>query len=130
MRIGSYELKIEKRLALAGWEAAIISIFAIIFALALFSIIFILAEINPLLAYREIFSYAFANPYGLPLTINRFVFILLCTSAFIIPFRAGLWNIGMPGSFTPGRWALSQYCLPLAERHFLPLIFPLQFSSH
>jgi len=102
MRIGSYELKLEKRLTLTGWEAAIISILAIIFALALFSIIFILAEINPLFAYQEIFSYAFANPYGLPLTINRFIFLLLCTSAFIIPFRAGLWNIGMPGQLYVG----------------------------
>jgi ABC-type uncharacterized transport system permease subunit len=102
MRIGSYELKLEKRLTLMGWQAAIISILAIVFALALFSFIFILAGINPLLAYREIFSYAFANPYGLPLTINRFIFLLLCTSAFIIPFRAGLWNIGMPGQLYAG----------------------------
>jgi len=102
MRIGSYELKLEKRLTLTGWEAAVISILAIVFALALFSFIFILAEINPLLAYRETFSYAFANPYGLPLTINRFIFLLLCTSAFIIPFRAGLWNIGMAGQLYAG----------------------------
>ena len=102
MKIGSYELKLEKRLALTGWEAAIISIMAIIFALALFGLIFILAGINPLSAYQEIFSYAFANPFGLPLTINRFIFLLLCTCAFIIPFRAGLWNIGMAGQFYAG----------------------------
>ena len=102
MRIGSYELKLEKRLTLAGWQAAIISILAIIFALALFSFLFILAEVNPLSAYREIFTYAFANPYGLPLTINRFIFLLLCTCAFIIPFRAGLWNIGMTGQLYSG----------------------------
>jgi ABC-type uncharacterized transport system permease subunit len=102
MRIGHYELKLEKRLTLGGWEAAIISILAIIFALALFSIIFILAKINPLFAYQEIFSYAFVNPYGLPLTINRFIFLLFCTSAFIIPFRAGLWNIGMTGQLYAG----------------------------
>jgi simple sugar transport system permease protein len=114
MRIGSYELKLEKRLTLIGWQAAIISILAIIFALAVFSFIFILAEINPLVAYQEIFSYAFASPYGLPLTINRFIFLLLCnrfiflllcTSAFIIPFRAGLWNIGMPGQLYAGALA-------------------------
>jgi simple sugar transport system permease protein len=102
MRIGSYELRIEKRLTLTDWEAAVISILAIIFALALFSIIFILAGINPLFAYQEIFSYAFANPFGLPLTINRFIFLLLCTSAFIIPFRAGLWNIGITGQLYIG----------------------------
>ncbi len=102
MRIGSYELKLEKKLTVTGWQAAIISILAVIFALALFSLIFILAGVNPLLAYQEIFSYAFANPYGLPLTINRFIFLLLCTSAFIIPFRAGLWNIGMTGQLYAG----------------------------
>ena len=102
MRIGSYELKLENRLTLTGWEAASISLLAIIFALALFSFIFVLAGVNPLLAYQEIFSYAFANPYGLPLTINRFIFLLLCTSAFIIPFRAGLWNIGMMGQLYVG----------------------------
>ena len=102
MRLGSHELKLEKRLALTGWQAALISILAIIFALALFSFIFILAGVNPLFAYQEIFSYAFANPYGLPLTINRFIFLLLCTSAFIIPFRAGLWNIGMAGQLYAG----------------------------
>ena len=102
MRIGSYELKLEKRSTLTGREAVIISILAVVFALALFSIIFILDGINPLLAYQEIFSYAFANPYGLPLTINRFIFLLLCTCAFIIPFRAGLWNIGMAGQLYAG----------------------------
>lgn len=102
MRIGSYALKLEKRLTLASWRTAIISILAILFALALFSFLFILAKINPLFAYREIFTYAFANPYGLPLTINRFTFLLLCTCAFIIPFRAGLWNIGMTAQLYTG----------------------------
>ena len=105
MRIGSYELKLEKRLTLTGWQAATISILAIVFSLAFFGLIFILAGINPLLAYKEIFSYAFANPFGLPLTINRFIFLLLCTYAFIIPYRAGLWNIGMAGQLYVGALA-------------------------
>ncbi|MFN2289594.1 MAG: ABC transporter permease [Anaerolineae bacterium] len=102
MRIGSYRLRMEKRLTVSGWEAATISVLAVIFALALFSIIFVLAGVNPLVAYREILSYAFANPFGLPPTINRFIFLLFCTFAFIIPFRAGLWNIGMAGQFYVG----------------------------
>jgi simple sugar transport system permease protein len=75
-------------------------------------LIFILAGNNPLFAYREIFSYAFASRYGLPLTINRFIFLLLCTSAFIIPFRAGLWNIGMTGQLFVG--ALGTFAVLLA----------------
>jgi simple sugar transport system permease protein len=75
----------------------------------LFGFIFIFAGINPLAAYREIFTYSFASPFGLPLTINRFIFLLLCTCAFIIPYRAGLWNIGMAGQMYVG--ALAAYAV-------------------
>lgn len=109
MRLVGFEYKLQKRMSLSGIQAATISILAIIGALTLFSLIFILARINPLVAYREIFSYAFASPYGLPLTINRFIFILLCTFAFIIPFKAGLWNIGMAGQLYTG--ALAAYAV-------------------
>jgi len=109
MRLGGYKFKLQKRVSLSGWQAATISLLAIISALALFSLIFILARINPLVAYREIFSYAFASSYGLPLTINRFIFLLLCTFAFIIPYKAGLWNIGMAGQLYTG--TLSAYAV-------------------
>jgi len=105
MRLGHYRWKLEKRLGLSGWQAALISLLAIAFALLLFSLIFLLDGINPWQAYREIFGYAFANAYGLPLTLNRFIFLLFCTCAFIIPFRAGLWNIGMTGQLYVGTLA-------------------------
>lgn len=105
MRIGNHELTLEKRATLSGWHAAMLSILAIIVALALFSIIFVLAGVNPLEAYQEIISYAFLNRFGLPLTMSRFIFLLFCTYAFIIPFRAGLWNIGMTGQLYIGALA-------------------------
>lgn len=105
MKVGSYRFKLERRVTLSGWEAALISILAIVVALLLFSLIFVLAEVDPVSAYEEIFTYAFANRFGLPLTINRFVFLLLCTAAFVIPFRAGLWNIGMTGQLYAGALA-------------------------
>ncbi len=106
MRIGDYRLALERRVVLSGWQAASISILAIVVALFLFGSIFLLAGINPFDAYREIFSYAFFNPFGLPLTINRFVFLLLGTYAFIVPHRAGLWNIGMTGQLYAGALAV------------------------
>ncbi len=118
MRIGSHELKLERRVSLSGWQAAGISILAILVALAIFSIIFILAGINPLTAYVEIFSYAFANPFGLPLTMNRFIFILLCTYAFIIPYTAGLWNIGMAGQLYAGSLGVYAVLLALGVKEF------------
>jgi general nucleoside transport system permease protein len=117
MRIGSHTIMLEKRFILSGWQAVMISILAILIALALFSIIFIIAGINPLVAYREIFSYAFVNQFGLPLTINRFIFLLLCTFAFIIPYRAGLWNIGMTGQLYAGAIGVFAVVVAFGGRH-------------
>ncbi len=112
MNISGYGIKLEKRVTLSGWQAASVSIFAVLVALILFSMLFLLGGVNPIGAYQEIFSYAFASRFGLPLTINRFIFLLLSTYAFTIPYRAGLWNIGMAGQFYAG--ALSVYAVLLA----------------
>jgi len=106
MRLGSYEVKLEKKARVTGWEAAIISLLAIVIGLALVGLIFLQAGVNPLTGYRAIFSYAFVNKFGLPLTINRSIFILLCTCAFIVPMKAGLWNIGMAGQLYGGALAV------------------------
>lgn len=124
MRIGSNELKLEKRVSLSGSQATTISILAIIVALLLFSLIFIQAGINPLDAYQEIFSYAFASSFGLPLTINRFIFLLLCTYAFVIPYRAGLWNIGMAGQFYVGALSVYAVLLVLGVKDFNTVLLP------
>jgi simple sugar transport system permease protein len=112
MKIAGFEIMLKKRETLAGWKAALISILAVITALLIFSLVFVQADASPWEAYKEIFDYAFFNPFGLPLTINRFIFLLLCTCAFIIPIRAGLWNIGMTGQLYAG--ALSAFAVMYA----------------
>lgn len=105
MSIAGFRIKLIKRAVTTNRQAAVISVLAIIVALILFSLVFIMAGINPLMAYQEIFSFSFFNSFGLPLTINRFIFLLFCTYAFIVPFRAGLWNIGMTGQLYAGTLA-------------------------
>ncbi len=112
MRRGRYSVRLEKRVAPGRFQAAIIWLLATLTALVLFGVIFVLAGVNPLLAYREIFRMGFANRFGLPLTISRLIFLLLCTYAFILPFRAGLWNIGMAGQLYMG--ALGAYAVLFA----------------
>lgn len=102
MKIGPYEIKLEKRTTLSNWDATKIAIIALIASLAIFSIIFIQAGVSPIDAYKEIFLYAFRSDYGVPLTVHRFVFLLLCSLAFMLPFRAGLWNIGATGQMYAG----------------------------
>lgn len=112
MRLGSYEVKLEKKVRITGLEATTISLLAILIGLALVGLIILQAGANPLTGYRAIFSYAFFNAFGLPLTINRAIFILLCTCAFILPMKAGLWNIGMAGQLYGG--ALAAFGVALA----------------
>lgn len=135
MTIGSNTFKLEKRLTLTNAQAAIISINAIIVALFLFGFLFLFAGGSPFEAYWEIFSYAFANPFGIPLTISRFIFLLLCTYAFIVPYRAGLWNIGMSGQLYAGALAVygALFLLGIgktSEAHLTPwLVFPMMLVA-
>ncbi|MEB2334494.1 MAG: ABC transporter permease [Anaerolineaceae bacterium] len=107
MKLAGYTLKLEKKASFSGLEAILISVVAIAFALFLVGFIFLQAGVNPAEGYKAIFTYAFANSFGVPLTINRAVFILLSSFAFIVPIRAGLWNIGMAGQLYFG--ALSAF---------------------
>jgi ABC-type uncharacterized transport system permease subunit len=112
MRLGGYDVRIEKKVRITGLQATTISVLAIVIGLALVGLIILRAGVNPLTGYRAIFSYAFVNAFGLPLTVNRSIFILLCTCAFIIPMKAGLWNIGMAGQLYGG--ALAAFGVALA----------------
>ena len=105
MTVAGYHFRFQRRTTLPGWKAALISILAILFGLLLFSLIFLQADQSPVEIYKQIFGYAFFNPYGLGLTISRFIFLVFASYAFIIPFRAGLWNIGMPGQLYMGMLA-------------------------
>ncbi len=107
MTLAGYTIKLEKKASFTGWEAIVFSALAIAFALFLVGFIFLQAGVDPAKGYLEIFSYAFFNSFGVPLTINRAIFLLLCTHAFILPMRAGLWNIGMAGQLYLG--ALSAF---------------------
>lgn len=102
MKIGNHEIKLQRRVGLPWYSAAIISLLSIVAALLIFSLIFIHSGVSPLTGFKEIFQFAYMNRNGLALTINRSIFIFLCTSAFIIPYRAGLWNIGMAGQLYAG----------------------------
>ena len=110
MRAGSYELVLEPRQGLPPVYAALTAVGAIVLALALSSFLFLSAETSVLSAYRTVFSYAFFNPHGLTATIQRSIYLLFCTFAFLVPLRAGLWNIGLPGQVFAG--ALAAFAVP------------------
>jgi len=129
-------LKLERRLVLTGRDAVKISIYSIIATFVIFSILLMLTEVwnekeqkwervNPLEAYKEIFSFAFDPEFGLGLTIRRGMLLLFATLAFILPLRAGIWNIGGEGQFylgTVGAFGVAYALSDLPSGALIPLM--------
>ncbi|MCS7125941.1 MAG: ABC transporter permease [Aigarchaeota archaeon] len=108
------KLKRERIVVLTGREAVSISVLSLAVAFIVFSGFLMYEGADPIEAYRNIFSFAFDQKLGLSTTLHRGFFILFATLAFIIPMRAGLWNVGMEGQFylgTIGAFAVA-YTLP------------------
>lgn len=110
MRLGSYELAVERTEAASPARVALGAVLAVALAFLLASFLFWTPEAGPWAAYRIAFGYAYLNPSGLLATLHRAVYLLLCTLAFLIPLRGGLWNIGMPGQVYAG--ALAAFAFP------------------
>lgn len=110
MRLGRYELTLEPRPALPAIYTLLTAVAAILLALALSSFLFLSADATLLSAYRIVFSYAFFNPSGFLATMHRSIYLLFCTYAFLVPLRAGLWNIGVPGQVYAG--GLAAFAIP------------------
>lgn len=105
-------IKLERRLTLTRFDWARLTVFSIIIAFIILSIIIALAGKNPLAGFKEIFSYAFGTKYGLLLTFYRGILLIFATLAFILPIKAGIWNIGAPGQLYFG--ALGMFGVALA----------------
>ena len=114
MRVARHELVLEPRQSLPPIYALLTAIAAIVLGLALSSVLFLSAGSGIIAAYRTVFSYAFFNPHGLTATVYRSIYILFCTYAFLVPFRAGLWNIGLPGQVFAG--GLAAFAVPVILR--------------
>lgn len=102
MKLGPCQIKFEDRVSFTPWDAAKIASFSVILTLVAFCFFFWEAGINPFTGYGEMFSYAFATTAGIELTLRRMTFMLLVTLAFVIPKRAGIWNVGAPGQLYSG----------------------------
>ncbi|MDR7522991.1 MAG: ABC transporter permease [Armatimonadota bacterium] len=110
MRLGRYEVSLEPRPDPPTIYTVLTAVAAILLALVLSSVLFLSAETTLLGAYRTVFSYAFFNPHGLLATVQRSIYLLFCTYAFLVPLRAGLWNIGLPGQVFAG--GLGAFAVP------------------
>jgi len=122
VRLGRYELTLEPRPARPAIFTALTAVVAILLALALSSFLFLSSDAPLIDAYRAMFSYAFFNPHGVLATVHRSIYLLFCTYAFLVPLRAGLWNIGLPGQVYAG--GLAAFAVPFVLRTHNPRRWP------
>ena len=99
-------INLERRLVLTRLDWVRLTVISIIIAFIILSIIITQAGKNPLAGFKEIFHYAFGTRYGLLLTFYRGILLIFATLAFILPRRAGIWNIGAPGQLYFGALAM------------------------
>lgn len=114
MRLGRYALTLEPRQSLPAIYTVVTAVVAIVLALALSSFLFLTADTSLFAAYRTVFSYAFFTSHGILATVQRSIYLLFCTYAFLVPLRAGLWNIGLPGQVFAG--GLAAFAVPFFLR--------------
>lgn len=126
MQFGPLEFDTRQRIKPSRLEIGVISTLTVILAFLLFSLVFWAAGVDPLNAYWKLITYSFFSTGGLEFTIRRTTFMILITLAFIVPIRAGIWNIGVPAQVFAGMTASLAIGLHFAEMSsvfLLPLMF-------
>jgi len=78
---------------------------AVIFAIALGSVVIVIVGESPLLVFTTLFEGAFGNPERIAGTLLQTTPILVCGIAACVSFRGGLFNIGIEGQLFLGGFA-------------------------
>ncbi len=94
-------MRLVRKLKQSSTSTLAISLISLAISIGIFSIIFWGAGINILDGYSELLKSGFTGG-GLNTTIRRTGTLFLLALAFIIPNKAGLWNIGGQGQFFLG----------------------------
>jgi simple sugar transport system permease protein len=106
-----YTLKIEPRLDVPGWLPPVVSLGAILAALAVGAVVLKLVGGDPLAAYAHIGKAAFGNVGVLSDTLVKATPLILVGLACSVAFRMKLWNIGAEGQFYMGALGASAVVL-------------------
>jgi ABC-type uncharacterized transport system permease subunit len=120
-------VQVEPRIAEASrWLTPLVSLGALVLALALGGIVLVAVGGNPFQTYLHMASAAFGNVGVLSDTLTKATPILLCGLACSLAFRMKLWNIGAEGQFFLGAFAASAVVLlpvlPATTPKFLMLL--------
>jgi len=83
-------------------KSAVPSLIALGLGLAAGSVMMILFGLNPLVIFEDIFSGALGTQFGQSYVLSYLGSYILLALAFLIPGKAGIWNVGGQGQATLG----------------------------
>jgi simple sugar transport system permease protein len=95
-------LSLERRKDAGSKVSLIILLLGLGLTILFFSIVFLTSKVNPFIGFKKIFIGGFGSGYVLQLVVKDTAPLLFVTLAFLLPSRAGLWNIGAEGQFFLG----------------------------
>ncbi|RLF17481.1 MAG: ABC transporter permease [Thermoprotei archaeon] len=104
-------IRVERVYEVPLWLRIVIPIIAILVALSIIAIIFLIQGINPIIAYAEIFHDAFLTTYGIKFNVVKLIPLLLCSLGLSVAFKANVWNIGAEGQLLMGAIAATWIAL-------------------
>lgn len=84
------------------WFNVLKSLWAVLLALLIGGVVMLATGANPLVAYIALVQGSLLDYWGLAATLNKFCPLLLASLAVVVPFRAGLFNLGAEGQIYMG----------------------------
>jgi simple sugar transport system permease protein len=127
-------MRVERRVTPADSPLAIATtmILAVIAAMAVTSLLFLLYGANPLQAYAALFHEPFATMRGFGYTLVRTAPLTLIALGTIVSWRSGFGYLGFEGCFVVGATATTWLALsmsPVPQTVFLTLALGLSFAA-
>jgi len=104
-------IRLEPREDVARWLSPVLTVVAIVVALAIGAVVLALVGGDPVRAYLHIFDAAFGDLGVLSDTLVKATPLILTGLACALAFRMRLWNIGAEGQFLLGAWGASAIVL-------------------
>ncbi len=123
---GERWLEVRPRLRAGAGLSVAASAASVAVALLLGALLLALAGLDPLAAYRAIFSASLlGGAYAISDTVVKATPLLVCGLGCAIAFRARLWNVGAEGQLLLGAWAatgVASFWLPASTPGWLRLL--------
>ncbi len=126
-----FHVKVSDRDQLSAMGSFVTMMLALTAGLVAIGVIFFLCGVNPLFAFKKIFSGSFGSLYGFKETITKAIPLMLIGGGLALAFKAKFWNIGAESQLLMGAifgtWVGLNWGPSLSPIAIVPLMFMAGF---